>query len=205
MIEFLVLRHGQSLGDVEGRHEGRADLPLTDLGREQARRAADWIAARVPPDAVMASPLRRAAETAEILGRRLGLPVRFEDDLMEFDNGELAGLPFAEAAARFPRPLEDYKPHERVPGGESNVAFRARIEHVWGRLLDEARPGQRLAIVAHGGTIAMLFRCFLCLPTLTDAYLYTGDTGLHLWRVGPGERSIEFANRQEHLDPDSVR
>ena len=205
MIEFLVMRHGQSLGDVEERHEGRADLPLTELGREQARQAAAWIAGHVPPHSILASPLRRAAETAEILGGRLGLPVRFEDDLMEFHNGELAGLPFVEAAARYPRPLDTYRPHEPVPGGESNIAFRARVEHVWGRLVDEASSGQRIGIVAHGGTIAMLFRCFLDLPVRTDAYLYTGDTGIHLWRIEEGGHAIVFANRQEHLDPDGVR
>lgn len=69
MREFLILRHRQSLGDLNGRHEGRADFPLTDLGRVQAEAAGRWIATHYPPDTITASPLARAAETAQIVAR----------------------------------------------------------------------------------------------------------------------------------------
>ena len=199
MIEFVVLRHGQSVADIVGRHEGRADFPLTDLGREQASLASDWIAANVPPDVIFASPLKRAAETAQILADRLKLDVCFDDDLMEFDNGLQAGLTFAEANERFPVPAGGYKPHERVPGGESEIAFQARAELVWSGLMSTAVPGQRIAIVAHGGIITRLFRCFLQLPMSTHVRAGTGDTGIHLWRVFDDNRYVVFMNRADHL------
>ncbi len=199
MIEFVVLRHGQSVADIVGRHEGRGDFPLTDLGREQAGLASDWIVANVPPDVIFSSPLARAAETAQMLAERLKLDVCFDDDLMEFDNGLQAGLTFAEADERFPVPEGGYKPHERVPGGESEIAFQARAELVWSGLMSTAVPGQRIAIVAHGGIITRLFRCFLQLPMSTQVRAGTGDTGIHLWRVFDDNRYVVFMNRADHL------
>ncbi len=201
MIEFLVLGHGQSAGDLEGRHEGRYDTPLTDRGREQARHVAAWIAAQLPPDALYASPLRRAAETAEILSQHVGVSVRYDDDLMEFNNGALAGLPFAEAAERYPEPAGGHKPHMPAPGGECDISFRARAELVWSRLVDEATDGRRIGIVAHGGIISRLYQCFLNLPMQTDVRLVTGDTGIHLWRIESVRRYVLFANRSDHLGP----
>lgn len=199
MIEIVVLRHGQSVADIVGRHEGRADFPLTDLGREQAGLAAGWIAEHLPPDVIFASPLKRAAETAQILADRLTLDVCFDDDLMEFDNGLQAGLTFAEADERYPVPEGGYKPHERVPGGESEIAFGARAELAWSGLLSTAEQGQRIAIVAHGGIITRLFRCFLQLPLCTNVRAGTGDTGIHLWRVFDDNRYVVFMNRSGHL------
>jgi len=199
MIEFLVLRHGASAGDHEGRHEGRYDVPLTDHGRAQAHRAAAWISAHLPPSALYTSPLRRAAETAEILAQYVGLPVRYDDDLMEFDNGALAGLTYAEAAARYPAPIGGYKPHEPVPDGECDITFRARAELVWSRLSIAAAEGERIGIVAHGGIISRLYQCFLNLPLQTNLRLVTGDTGIHLWRMDAAHRYVLFANRSDHL------
>jgi 2,3-bisphosphoglycerate-dependent phosphoglycerate mutase len=202
MFEVLVLRHGQSLADLEGRHEGRYDAPLTEHGRDQARLAATWIARHCPPAVLYASPLRRAAETAEILCRHIGVPVQYDEGLMEFDNGALAGLTWAEAAARYPEPPGGYKPHEPVPDGECDLTFRVRAEMVWSRLVNSAAEGQRLGIVAHGGIISRLCHSFLNLPMQTNVRLVTGDTGLHLWRIESTQRSILFANRTDHLATD---
>lgn len=158
-----------------------------------------WITDHLPPNAIYASPLRRAAETAEILAQQAGVAVYYDDDLMEFNNGVLAGLPFTEAAERYPEPIGGYKAHEPVPGGESDITFRARAEIVWSRLLSETVDGQRIAIVAHGGIISRLFQCFLNLPLQTDLRLVTSDTGIHLWRIEGANRYVVFANRSDHV------
>lgn len=199
MIELLVIRHGQSVADIIDVHEGRADFPLTDLGKEQARRAAEWIAVNYPLQRIYASTLKRAAETAEIIGQRVNLTVEFDPDLMEFNNGVLAGLPFAEAAVKYPLPPGGRKPHEPVPGGETAIEFRMRAETVWSKILNTAEENQRIAIVSHGGMIAMLYRAFLRLPVDVQFSSSTGDTGIHLWRVNGAQRSLVFANYQEHL------
>ena len=207
MIELLVLRHGQSQADLEDRHEGRADFPLTDLGREQARRAGAWLASRYSGgrsvDRIIASTLIRAAETAEIVGRALAKTVEPDPALMEFNNGELAGMLHADANARF-GPMfggrTELAPYERFPGGETMVEMRARAEHFLSKLLDETSAGQRVLLVSHGGMIAQLFRAYLALPVETRVFLSTGDTGLHLWEVNGPRRRIRFANSLVHLE-----
>jgi len=199
MIEILVMRHGQSMGDIENRHEGRADLELTELGREQARKAARWIARHYPPDSIYASPLRRAAVTAEFLAAETAAPLIYDDDLRELDNGHQAGLTFEEADRRFPELRTRLKPHQPYPGGESDIAFRARAEIAWQRILESTPPDSRIAIVAHGAIISRLFQCFLRLPLPSHVRLQSDDTGIHLWRIEDDDRWVVFSNRTEHL------
>src|SRR5687767_11323336 len=86
----LLVRHGQSEWNATGRWQGQADPPLTDLGRRQARSAA---AALGTVDAVFASDLQRASETALIIAGELGVgPVVVDPDLRERDAGEWSGL-----------------------------------------------------------------------------------------------------------------
>lgn len=204
MSEFLIIRHGQSQADLEKRYEGRADFPLTELGREQARKAAKWIGTHFPPQIIYASPLKRAAETAQIIADCVGLPVQFEEDLMEWNNGVLAGMLFSEADIRYPYPKGGRKSHECVPGGETDIAFRARAESVWAKIFYQTGDDQRVAIVAHEGSIAQLFQCFLKLPMQPDIWLVTGDTGMHLWKTKGTTRWVLFSNFLEHLREEQI-
>ena len=199
MIEIVVMRHGQSMGDIERRHEGRADLELSALGRQQAQRAAEWIARNHPPDTIYASPLRRAAVTAEYVAAESAAPLIYEDGLRELDNGHQAGLTFEEADRRFPELRTRLKPHQPYPGGESDIAFRARAEITWQRILEQTRPNQRIVIVAHGAIISRLFQCFLQLPLPSNVVIQSDDTGIHMWRIDGNDRWVVFANRSEHL------
>jgi len=199
-MEILLVRHGQSVADIEGRHEGRADFPLTDLGRSQARRAADWIAQHYPSGAILSSPLQRATQTACIMADRLNLAVALDDELAEMNNGVYAGLTRKEAALRYPWPEGGFKPHEAQPEGESRIAFRCRTETFWSRFLhSEHMRADRVAIITHGGVIRMLYHSFLGLPVDTGVRVVTGDTGIHLWRIADESHTILFANRLDHL------
>jgi len=199
-MELLVIRHGQSVADIEGRHEGSADFPLTELGRRQARAAAEWIAAHYPPDAVVASPLCRAAETARCIAGSGALPVALDDALREKANGVYAGLTFEDSRQRYPRPDGGWKDHEAAPGGESRIAFYARVRGYWSRLLAAEAPPRRLAIVTRGGVIQMLLLCFLSLPLDSSVRMGTLDAGIHLWRIDQAERRLLLANVQTHLE-----
>jgi len=196
-IEFLVMRHGQSVADLEDRFEGWLDCALTAKGLAQASGAADWIAAQRHPDCIFASTLQRARQTVEIISARLGgaINVVYDDILKERNNGILAGMKKLEAK-RDIIPADGFGPDESVKGGETLNEFRKRAEGAWEKLLDESRPGQRILVVSHGGMIDMLFNCFLGLPFDQYVGLRTGDTGMHCWRVGRTERKILFANRQ---------
>lgn len=197
-MELLIIRHGQSQADLEERHEGRADFSLTELGKYQARLAAAFLYRKYPLQHVICSPLKRAHETAEIIAAPLQLQVHSDERLMERDNGKLAGMLRSEALEKYPYPTNGRRPHEQFHGGESDIAFRARIESFFSELCSTP-PAHRVGIVAHGGSINMLFRAFLNLPLDVNIYLGTGDTGIHFWHISDKYRQILFNNHLAHL------
>lgn len=207
MIELVVIRHGQSLADIEGRHEGRADFPLTDLGREQAGKLAKWLKERYTFDMIIASPLKRAKETAEIIGSNMNQEVIFNENLIEWNNGVLAGLLREEAKQKYPEPEGGRKYFQAVEKGESMIDLRSRAEYFLASLLHSIDDGDHKAticIVSHGGLITMLYRSFLNLPVDTNIWLASGDTAVHTWRIIDGKKIVFFSNMQEHLKQLSI-
>jgi probable phosphoglycerate mutase len=152
MTTFLLVRHGETDWNREGRFQGHADPPLNDAGREQARVLATTLDdERVV--AVYSSPLRRAHETADILAARLHLPVRVDARLMEVDVGSWSGLTREEIGDRFPGALDRW----RAGGagwddGETYDALRVRV---LAALTEIARrhPSETVLVVGHGGTV----------------------------------------------------
>lgn len=201
MLELLVIRHGQSIADIEDRFEGRADFELTDLGVEQAKRVSNWVKEHHRPDDIISSPLKRASMTAQIVSEKCGVTVTFEDEIMEWNNGLLAGLKREVGMKKFPLPSGGRKPHDTYAETESYIQFRARAETFLSKLLSEnsGASEKRICIVSHGGFINMLFRSFLRLPVDTDISVASGDTGVHLWRVNDNDRRVIFTNYQEHI------
>lgn len=145
-MELLIIRHGQSEADLLQCHEGRADFPLTDLGKKQAALLAEWLVENFPPDYIVSSPLQRAKQTAAIIGEKFGLNLRFLDELMEFNNGLLAGLSYEEAERKYPSKTGK-KPHERLYEQESTIDFRARGEMAFSRIISEFPDDKRVAVV----------------------------------------------------------
>lgn len=105
---------------------------------------------------------------------------------------------------RYPMPDGGRRAYEAVPGGESALAFRYRVDLFWSRLTCNCVEGERILLVAHGGTISMLFHAFLELPVGSNVGLLTSDTGLHLWRIEGSRRTVLFANSPAHLAGDSA-
>lgn len=201
MLEILIIRHGQSIADIGARHEGRADYPLTELGIKQAKLLADWLVNNYSPEIILSSPLKRASQTAEILGKQLGIKIQYYDELMEWNNGVLAGLTFEEAKIKYPTPKGGRKLHEKILNAESWIDLRARGQIFWSKFLNEFSEckNKRIAIVSHGKMINMLFRSFISLPVDTDIWARNSDTGVHLWKIENGKRYIIFMNKCEHL------
>lgn len=197
-MELLVIRHGQSEADILGRMEGRADFPLTELGIRQANLMAEWVKEQYSPDFILSSPLKRASKTAVILGNLTGVQVEYFDGLMEFNNGLIAGLTFAEADEKYPAPQEK-KPHESYYEQETLIEFRARAETIFSKIIYEYPSSKRIAVVTHGNMINMLFRSFLMLPVSTEVGISSADTGVHLWKIEGRKRQIAFLNSTKHL------
>ncbi len=138
MTTLLLVRHGETDWNAEGRLQGHTDRPLNAYGREQAKKLAD----RLDGDAiaaVYASDLSRARETAEIVGERLGLTVVIDPDLREKDWGSWEGLTGAD--------------RDRVEFvGETTEEHAERILRAVRRIA-ERHPDERVLIVTHGGSV----------------------------------------------------
>ena len=146
----LLVRHGQSEWNAISRWQGQADPPLSNLGRRQAREAAQAIGA---VDAVWSSDLQRAAETAAIISADIGVgPVVLDPDLRERDAGEYSGLTRAQIEERFPGYLAD---HRRPPGWEPDEHLLARALRVVHEIAATVSGGDVLA-VTHGGLVYTL-------------------------------------------------
>jgi broad specificity phosphatase PhoE len=140
---ILLARHGETDWNREGRWQGWADPPLNDTGRAQAERLADELQ-ELPFDAVYASDLRRASETAEIVAAPHGVPVRTDPGLREIDVGSWSGLTRIEIEERFPD-------GER-PDGETRAEHAARVLQAVERIARK-NLGHRILIVSHGGSL----------------------------------------------------
>ena len=147
MARILLLRHGQSEWNADGRWQGQADPPLSDLGRHQAAAAA----AHLPHfDSVIASDLERARTTASILADLAGLgSVRHEPDLRERAAGDWEGLDRSQIEQGWPGYLGE---GQRPTGFENDETLLIRTTEVLDRLVVEFSRQQVLA-VCHGGVI----------------------------------------------------
>jgi broad specificity phosphatase PhoE len=138
MTELLLVRHGETDWNAEGKLQGHTDRPLNDFGRRQAQALADRLAGE-SIDAVYASDLSRARETAEILGAKLGLPVLVDPDLREKNWGNWEGL------------TSDERLHIEFEG-ETSEAHRDRTLSAVQRIV-ERHPDGRIVVVTHGGSL----------------------------------------------------
>lgn len=147
---LFVIRHGQTGGNRQ-RYVGWEDEPLDAVGIRQAAEVADCLAAE-GIDAVYASPLSRARDTAQPLAARFGLDIEVREDLKEIDYGRFQGLLKADQPIKL---RHDHR-FERMPGGESLEDVYRRVGRAWEELSDGLARGRRLAVVGHFWSNRML-------------------------------------------------
>jgi probable phosphoglycerate mutase len=196
-VELLLIRHAEPVRIAPGSSPAPADPGLTDRGRVQAMRLASWLDDE-PLDALLSSPLRRARETAELVGNTLGFDVETVDGLMEYDAHADSYIPVEEL-----RETRDHHWRAMIEGrweelgGEPPDQFQARIvpcvDEVIGRF-----PGGRVAAVCHGGVINVYLAALLGLERhLWFEPGYTSITRVAAARTG--ERSLVTLNETAHL------
>jgi phosphoserine phosphatase len=158
---FWIMRHGQSEGNVRGVPQGRADHPLTGLGREQAMTAGAWFRGKAV-DVILTSPLKRARETAAIVAEAAGVaePLIVEE-LTEIDTGVFTDLPWTDIADLEPESHGRFQVDgwEGVEGAERASALTVRAETAWGAMLGQYAAGRRNVLaVSHAGFNQWLVR-----------------------------------------------
>jgi broad specificity phosphatase PhoE len=164
---IYLCRHGQTFHNREGRMQGQTESDLTPLGEAQAAAMGellfDLIRRDPPADwRIVASPLRRARQTAEIIGGRLGLPVAFDDRLLEISVGDWSNRLRDEVKRENPALQADPEWAFKSPGGETYEAIMSRVA---GWLAEQApEPERRLIVVSHGIAGWMLRGAYAGLP-----------------------------------------
>jgi uncharacterized phosphatase len=188
---ICLVRHGETDWNVAGRLQGREDIPLNAHGRAQARLTGRRLAAD-EWDLLVSSPLRRAWETAEIIGEAIGIrQIVPEPALVERDYGRASGLTNAEVRAAFA--------DDAIPGRESRDEVRSRSMAALGAIL-AANPGKRIVIVAHGGVIRAIVHALSDGDHASIASPYGNACLCHL--THDGDRwQIVAANVVDHLEP----
>ncbi len=190
-MKLLLIRHGESLGNVTGQWQGWLDAPLTGQGREQAQRLAErlqqWSVERSEPlAAVYSSTLARAYQTASILARRCGLPLVLDKRLRERDLGELQGLTWPEIETRYPELAQTIRQRRTVsalPGGETAYHLAERVCQAVEGIIAQANgraQAENIAIVTHGGSLNAYF----------NRLVGRGDDMPFLFRFGNASLSI---------------
>ncbi len=175
---LLLIRHAQATFNLDGRHPGQLPgIPLTDKGRRQALAAAVALSA-LPLTAVIASPLDRARETAEIIARGWAIPVRLEPRLMDTNVGPFAG--------KKPDELRDdpawkhfvAHPTEPPPGVESLAAVQARAMSVVEQVRHDADLGNCVALVTHGDIVKLVLAHYLESSIECARYITVGNASI---------------------------
>jgi len=206
MIEptrIIAIRHGETSWNVDTRIQGHLDIPLSANGRWQAERLAHALRGE-PIQAIYASDLTRAWETAQYLGQTHDRQVIKEPGLRERGFGDFEGKTFAEIEALLPEQSVRWRrrdPEFSPRGGESLVALSARVVEAAERLAAR-HPGEQIALVGHGGVMDVLYRAATRLDIQAPRTWALGNAAINrlLW-TPEGFTLVGWADTQ-HLDDD---
>ncbi|WP_330267321.1 bifunctional RNase H/acid phosphatase [Streptomyces griseorubiginosus] len=203
---FVLLRHGETPLTPQKRFSGSGgtDPSLSDVGREQAERAAEALARRGTIQHILASPLTRTRQTAAAVAERLGIEVTVEDGLIETDFGAWEGLTFGEVRERYPDDLTKWLADpeaEPTGGGESFAATATRVAATRDKLV-AAYAGRTVLLVTHVTPIKTFVRLALGAPpeSLFRMELSAASISAVAY-YADGNASVRLLNDTSHLRP----
>lgn len=200
VTRFIIVRHGETTWNKEGRYQGQQDTPLSERGREQGGRAARALK-DIPIHAVYASPLRRSYETAEMCARYHHLPVQQEPRLLEINHGAWEGRLAREVEEQYPELLRQWHTtvtDVRMPGGETLAEVQQRA---MAAIYDIAvrHDGQTVLIAGHDAVNkAVLCRC-LDMPLDHFWFIKQDNTCINVLEYQDGRFRIVLLNSTCHL------
>jgi probable phosphoglycerate mutase len=158
--DLILIRHGETAWNRELRFQGHADVPLNDIGHEQARRLGLRLAGETAVQHIISSDLMRAQQTAAPAASQLSLPVVTSAGLREQFFGVVEGMRSDEIQSLHPRAWEEwleFREDHAMPEGETAREFHTRIIAALGSIA-AAHKGQHLIVVTHGGVLDMVWR-----------------------------------------------
>ena len=214
-MRIILVRHGVTAANAEGRLQGHADVKLSEQGVEQAQRLHRRFAEEgLRPTHIYSSPLRRTADTARIAARSWDTPIVYHDDLKETDVGLFTGLTMDEAAVRYPEITRAFLASDDwdvVEGAEGYAQRNERARRVVERLIADHEDDDVVAVFAHGGILQCVIAALLGsdrvwgIPVGNTA-VFEFAIDLAKWRAGADRqngrrwRIVRF-NDTAHLEP----
>ncbi len=200
----LLIRHGQTDWNKIGRWQGHTDIPLNDSGHQQARllahRLATW-----PISVIYTSDLKRAVQTADPLGIKLGLVPIKEPALRERNGGFFQGLTREELQAHFGEEWRRVRQDGLAPpNGESDLDLAMRVEAAFQQMVNRHK-GDMIAMISHGGALKVLISHILGLPLGQPApFSLSGNTGLSIIKTNENGSILTLLNDVSHLENDHI-
>ncbi|TSE34357.1 histidine phosphatase family protein [Tepidimonas charontis] len=199
---ILAIRHGETAWNRDARIQGQLDIGLNDTGRWQAQRVAQALDGEAI-DALYASDLARARDTAAAIGQRRTLSVQLHPGLRERHFGIFQGRTWRELEAEHPDVVQAWKtrvPDYAPPGGESLLALRTRVEQTLAELAARHLGGQ-IVVVAHGGVLDILYRAAARVDLQAPRAWAMGNAAIHrvLWSPDGGFALLSWGDTR-HLE-----
>ena len=204
--ELIVVRHGETHWNVEGRIQGySADSPLTERGHAQARA----LGARLKTESIevlYSSDLGRTRQTAQPLIDAIGLEAEFDATLRERNYGAFEGRTYGEIEREFPEAWARFisrDPQFAAPGGESSAQFQARVVAAFDAVASRA-GARRVAVVTHGGVLGALYRHAMKLPLDAPRSWTMHNASINRIRIKAGCWTLDHWGDVSHLPGESL-
>jgi 2,3-bisphosphoglycerate-dependent phosphoglycerate mutase len=199
-MKLFCVRHGETFYNLSGRIQGQGDSELSPLGQRQCQAVAE-VLGTLAIDAIIASPLRRAIDSAQCVADTLNMSVQVDPRLMEIHAGIFQGLCWDEIDRRFPAEAALWRsqdPDYRIPQGESRHDLMHRARDAFCAIRE---AGYRQAIVvAHGGSLSGAFKALLEIPAGRNPFsLDNGSISTAVWEK---DFRLLSLNERGHLHDD---
>lgn len=199
MILYCI-RHGETTYNAEGRLQGQSDIPvLSPLGRRQSEATARALIGK-PIEALYASPLRRAYETAEIIAKGLPLEIRTDPRLKEINVGVFQNQLRADLEKHQAEALRQWlsgRPEYVIPGGESRAQLACRGREAFESIFRSGH--ENVVVVAHGGLLVSTIKSLLSIPLQDPPLALENCSITTLSRSSDGRVELVAFNQIEHI------
>ncbi len=184
MTQIILVRHGRTSWNIDKIFRGSKDIPLDDLGREEARAAAEWLKNETI-HAAYTSPLCRARDTALAIARHHNLEVKDVPGLADLSYGDWEGVPLKDVKVKYAELYRQWEaaPHAvRFPNGETLEILRTRALAAVEKVV-QRHPDQTVLLAAHRAVNKVLIAAFI------------GLDNSHFWRIGQDTTAINRFRR----------
>lgn len=201
MMRLILVRHGQTEWNANGRYQGQSNVALSELGRSQA----ECLAENFPVqrlDAIYSSDLDRARETAECVGRKFGVPVCLESAFRELSFGDWEGLTYKEISTRWPEEankLFTAPDALKIPNGELFQELQKRALAKIAVICKEHND-KTVAVFAHGAINKTILAGLMHIPLHYLWSLRQDNTAVNIFRLDDGYVTVELVNGTFHLE-----